>query len=205
MVHAGSWLPRIFALLSLLHNASVERLKRPDIVRIKLGEGMISSDKDLIYAPRAPALCRWHAGKCLIGSRISEWELFPLAVRLGTKKSVVLETEGLGPQPFHGHIVILVNEHTTGAAEMVTLFAKENSLATIVGTETPGRLISRTGTKVGDGYQLVFPVAAYQSWNGTRIEGSGIEPDIRVAWSFEDAQRGEDSQLDRALEVLRDK
>jgi C-terminal processing protease CtpA/Prc len=134
-----------------------------------------------------------------------KWELIPLAVRLGTKKSVVLETEGLGPQPFHGHIVILVNEHTTGAAEMVTLFAKENSLATIVGTETPGRLISRTGTKVGDGYQLVFPVAAYQSWNGTRIEGSGIEPDIRVAWSFEDAQRGEDSQLDRALEVLRDK
>ena len=134
-----------------------------------------------------------------------KWELIPLAVRLGTKKSVVLETEGLGPQPFHGHIVILVNEHTTGAAEMVTLFAKENSLATIVGTETPGRLISRTGTKVGDGYQLVFPVAAYQSWNGTRIEGSGIEPDIRVAWSFEDAQRGEDTQLDRALEVLRDK
>ena len=134
-----------------------------------------------------------------------KWELIPLALRLGTKKSVVLETEGLGPQPFHGHIVILVNEHTTGAAEMVTLFAKENSLATIVGTETPGRLISRTGTKVGDGYQLVFPVAAYQSWNGTRIEGQGIEPDIRVAWSFEDAQRGEDAQFDRALEVLRDK
>jgi carboxyl-terminal processing protease len=132
-----------------------------------------------------------------------KWELIPLAVRLGTKKSVVLETEGLGPQPFHGHIVTLVNEHTTGAAEMVTLFAKENSLATIVGTKTPGRLISRTGTKVGAGYHLVFPIAAYQSWNGTRIEGQGIEPDIRVAWSFEDAQRGEDAQLDRAFEVLR--
>jgi carboxyl-terminal processing protease len=101
--------------------------------------------------------------------------------------------------------VILVNEHTTGAAEMVTLFAKENSLATIVGTTTPGRLISRAGTKVGTGYRLVFPVAAYHSWNGTRIEGQGIEPDIRVAWSFEDAQRGKDTQLDRVLEVLRSK
>src|ERR1700751_5547406 len=132
-----------------------------------------------------------------------KWELIPLAVRLGAKKSVVLETEGLGPQPFHGHIVILVNEHTTGAAEMVTLFAKENSLATIIGTTTPGRLISRTGTKVGAGYQLVFPVAAYQSWNGTRIESLGIEQEVRVAWSFQDAERGEDTQLDRALEVLR--
>jgi C-terminal processing protease CtpA/Prc len=134
-----------------------------------------------------------------------KWEIIPLAIKFGSKKSVVLETEGLGPQPFHGHIVTLVNEHTTGAAEMVTLFAKENSLATIVGTKTPGRLISRTGTKVGAGYQLVFPVAAYQSWNGTRIEGQGIEPDIRVPWSFEDAQRGEDTQLDRALEALRRK
>lgn len=132
-----------------------------------------------------------------------KWELIPLAIKFGSKKSVVLETEGLGPQPFHGHIVILVNEHTTGAAEMATLFAKENSLATIVGTKTPGRLISRTGTKVGAGYQLIFPVAAYQSWNGTRIQGSGIEPDVRVPWSFEDARRGVDTQLERALELLR--
>jgi carboxyl-terminal processing protease len=121
-------------------------------------------------------------------------KLIPLAIRLGTKKSVVLETEGLGTQPFHGRIVILVNEHTTGAAEMVTLFARENSLATTVGTATPGRLISRTGTKVGGGYQLVFPVAAYQSWNGTRIEGQGIEPDIRAPWSF-DTRSGLDCGL----------
>jgi hypothetical protein len=32
---------------------------------------------------------------------------------------------------------------------MLTLFAKRSSLAMIVGTKTPGRLISRTGTKVG--------------------------------------------------------
>jgi C-terminal processing protease CtpA/Prc len=132
-----------------------------------------------------------------------KWELIPLAIKFGSKKSVVLETEGLGPQRFHGHIAILVNEHTTGAAEMVTLFAKENSLATIVGAKTPGRLISRTGTKVGAGYQLVFPVAAYQSWIGTRIQGRGIEPDVKVLWSFEDARRGIDTQLERALEVLR--
>jgi C-terminal processing protease CtpA/Prc len=76
-------------------------------------------------------------------------------------------------------------------------------LATIVGTKTPGRLISRTGIKVGAGYQLIFPVAAYQSWNGTRIQGRGIDPDVKVLWSFEDARRGVDTQLDRALEVLR--
>jgi C-terminal processing protease CtpA/Prc len=34
-------------------------------------------------------------------------------------KSVVLLTQGLGPQPFHGRVVILVNEWTNSAAEML--------------------------------------------------------------------------------------
>jgi hypothetical protein len=55
MVYAGSWLPRIFALLTLLHNASIEMLKRPDIVRIKLGEGI-----DLLG--QGLDLCRARAG-----------------------------------------------------------------------------------------------------------------------------------------------
>jgi C-terminal processing protease CtpA/Prc len=132
-----------------------------------------------------------------------KWEIALMAIQFGTKKSVVLETEGLGPKRFHDRVVVLVNEHTTGAAEMVAQFAKENQLAKIVGIKTPGRLISRTGAKVGSGYRLVFPVASYQSWQGHKLEGKGIEPDVAVDWSCEDAQRGIDSQLDTALEALR--
>jgi C-terminal processing protease CtpA/Prc len=62
-----------------------------------------------------------------------KWEIALLALKYGTKKAVVLETEGLGKQNFHGKIVVLVNEHSTGAAEMVTQFAQENRLATVVG------------------------------------------------------------------------
>ena len=51
----------------------------------------------------------------------SKWEVPLLAVRYARKKSVVLETEGLGPQRFHGGVAIIVNEHTTCAAEMVAL------------------------------------------------------------------------------------
>ncbi len=66
----------------------------------------------------------------------SKWEVPLLAARYARKKSVVLETEGLGPQRFHGRVAILVNEHTTCAAEMVALFAQERGLATIVGMST---------------------------------------------------------------------
>jgi C-terminal processing protease CtpA/Prc len=53
-------------------------------------------------------------------------------------KSVMLLTQGLGTQPFHDRIVVLVNEWTNSAAEMVASFAAEKRLATIVGQKTRG-------------------------------------------------------------------
>ena len=131
-----------------------------------------------------------------------KWELPLLALRFYNKKSVVLETEGLGRRPFHGRVVVLCNEHSTGAAEMLAQFAKENHVATIVGTRTPGHLISRSAFPIGHGYQLVVPVAAYKSWQGTQIEGNGIEPDVPTPWSYEAALEQRDPQLEQALQVL---
>ena len=97
--------------------------------------------------------------------------LWPLALRflpsLITKSPVVLESEGLGPKPYDGRIVLLVDRHTASAAEMVTIFAKENKLATIVGEKTAGRLLSATSVKVGNGFRLALPTGAYYTWNGS--------------------------------------
>jgi carboxyl-terminal processing protease len=132
----------------------------------------------------------------------SKWEIPLLALRFFNKKSVVLETEGLGDQPFHRRVGMLVNEHSTSAAEMLAQFAKESNLATIIGTKTPGRLTSRSAFKIGHEYRLVLPIAADQSWKGDRIEGKGVEPDVEVNWSFEDAVAGRDRQLDYALATV---
>ncbi len=83
-----------------------------------------------------------------------------------TESPVVLQTEGLGPQPYHGRIVLLVDRHTASAAEMITIFAKENKLATIVGERTAGRLLSATSVKVGHDYRLALPTGAYYTWQG---------------------------------------
>ena len=72
--------------------------------------------------------------------------------------------------------MIIVNEHTASAAEMVAAFAQENGLATIVGTETAGRLLSGTTFRVGSGYIVGLPVAAYLTWKGKLIEGKGVSP-----------------------------
>lgn len=125
-----------------------------------------------------------------------------LALKFLGKTSIFLYTEALGQRDWHGHTAILVDEHTAGAAEMVAQFAQENRLATIVGMKTAGRLVTRRASKLGFGYRLVIPIAAYVSAKGTQIEGNGITPDISIPWSFEEATTGIDRQLDGAIEAL---
>jgi tricorn protease len=121
----------------------------------------------------------------------------------GRDPSVVLVSEGLPRQKWHSRIVILTNEHTVSAGEMVCGFARENNLAKIVGTETAGRLIPGSGFKVGEGYMLIMPKAAYITWGGQRFEGHGILPDIAVPWSPEEFGAGRDNQLERAIEIVK--
>ncbi len=133
----------------------------------------------------------------------SKFEIPLLALKYGGKTSVVLQTEGLGPKSFHGKVVVLINEHSSGAAEMVAQFAKENQLALIVGVRSAGRVAARSAFKIGLGYRVTIPIAAYLTWHGFRIEGRGITPDVEVDWSFPDAVQGRDSQLDQALAITK--
>lgn len=126
-----------------------------------------------------------------------------LAVRFAGKKSVVLVTEGLGRKTFHNRVVVLINEHTTCASKMVALFAREETGATIVGSPTPGRLVTHTGAKLGHGFTLALPIAAYVSWAGTRLDGTGLAPDVPADWSYSDARGGLDTQLAAAIAVAK--
>ena len=127
-----------------------------------------------------------------------------LALRYGfIDKSIVVVTEGLGPQRFHDRIVILVNQHTASASEMVAAFAEENKLATIVGAKTAGRLLSGTTFRAGNGYILGLPVAAYLTWQGSLIEGKGVEPDAVIENTSESLAAGVDAQLEKALETVK--
>ena len=133
----------------------------------------------------------------------SKWELVPLALRFAfAEKSIVLVTEGLGPQPFHGAVAILVNEHTASASEMIAAFAAENHLATIIGTRTAGRLLSAESFKLPHGYVLSLPVGAYYTWQGRLLEGPGVTPDVEVDLSYDALTQGVDTQLNAALDFL---
>jgi carboxyl-terminal processing protease len=126
-----------------------------------------------------------------------------LALRYGfIDKSILVVTEGLGAQKFHGRVVILANEHTASAGEMLAAFAQENGLATIVGTKTAARLLSGSTFKAGSGYILGLPVAAYLTWQGKLIEGKGVTPSIPAELSPGNLLAGQDAQMQKAVEIV---
>lgn len=133
----------------------------------------------------------------------SKWQLPLLALRYAFRDhSIALVTEGIGAQPFHGRIAILVNQHSASAAEMIAAFAQENGLARIVGVNTPGRLVGSRPFKLPDGYVLILPVGAYITWGGQTLEGKGFQPDALVELSHDAVSAGHDPQLDEALQLL---
>lgn len=133
----------------------------------------------------------------------SKLGVLPLLFRFaGRGRSVAVFTEALGRQPHHGQVVLLVNEHSASAAEMVAAFASEYRLARLVGMKTAGRLVATSAFKVGFGYRLVMPVATYYTWYGTNLEGCGVRPDVEEPSSPEALWKGDDNQLARALEYV---
>lgn len=117
-------------------------------------------------------------------------------------RSMVLQTEGLGEQPFHGRIVLLVDEFSHSAAEMVAAFARENELAVLVGNPTAGEVLGGANFRVGNGFYLRMPIAGWYTWKGPCIEGSGISPHIMADIDVTALAGGADPQMNRALEVV---
>ena len=116
-------------------------------------------------------------------------------------RSVRLVTEGLGPKPFHGRIVMLVNEHTASAAEMVAGFASERRLATLVGVRTAGQVLGGANFAVGHNFTLRLPAAAWHTWDGRALEGRGVSPHVTVRLDAAAMATGTDTQFQSALQT----
>ena len=96
-------------------------------------------------------------------------------------KSLMLLTQGLGPQSFHGRVIVLVNEWTTSAGEMAAAFAAEMGLAKVIGRKTKGAVLGAMNFDVGHGYWLRLPVFGWFTAGQRCLEGDGVTPDVSLA------------------------
>lgn len=106
-------------------------------------------------------------------------------------------------------LVVLVNENSASASEILSGAIKDLKQGTIVGTTTFGKGIMQSiiGLEGGDG--LSITIAKFYTASENEIHGVGIEPDIKVELG-EDVDldmvigTNEDNQLNEAIRVLKE-
>ena len=77
-------------------------------------------------------------------------------------------------------VYILTDKKTASACEPLIYGLKKQKNITIIGERTAGAILSPAVFDVGGGYYTIIPIAEYLAADGERIEGKGVEPDIKI-------------------------
>ncbi|MEK7094650.1 MAG: S41 family peptidase [Patescibacteria group bacterium] len=101
--------------------------------------------------------------------------------------------------------VLLVNGGSASATEIVTGALQDYGLATVVGSKTYGKGSVQEYRELEDGSAIKITVAEWLTPKGRSIDDVGLEPDVVVEISDDDAKNGRDAQLERAIEIIKGK
>ncbi len=102
-------------------------------------------------------------------------------------------------------MVVLINENSASASEIVSGCLQDYETAQLVGTTSFGKGIVQYVIGLDDGSAIKLTAAKYYTPEGRNIHGTGLEPDVVVEETAADEGESEaaaDSQLDKAVEIL---
>lgn len=105
-------------------------------------------------------------------------------------------------------IIILTNENTASASEILAGALKDLGKAKTVGTTTYGKGVIQQILKLSDGSGLKVTIEEYQTPNRNKIHKIGIAPDEEVklpdsVTNVLNVTQSEDTQLQKAIEMLK--
>ncbi len=100
-------------------------------------------------------------------------------------------------------LVVLTDQGSASASEIVAGAIKDRGRGTLIGDTTFGKGTVQDWHTLQKGQGGVrLTIARWLTPNGTWVHGQGIAPDIRVPRTPEDRSAGRDPQLDRAIQHL---
>ena len=100
-------------------------------------------------------------------------------------------------------MVVLVDEGSASASEILAGALRDNRGISLVGKKTFGKGSVQELNDLPGGSKLKVTIARWLTPKGYSIAENGLEPDIKVELTEEDVTAGKDPQMDRAIEVLK--
>lgn len=99
-------------------------------------------------------------------------------------------------------MVVLVNEGSASASEIVAGALQDHERATLIGATTFGKGSVQLPHTLSDGAIMRVTIARWFTPEERTIDGAGLEPDIAIELTDEQRESGADPQLDGAVEYL---
>ena len=117
----------------------------------------------------------------------------------------VIKTYNSEKTPILGGVktVVLINEGSASASEIVAGALKDNKAATIIGEKSYGKGSVQEVKPLDFGGLLKVTIARWFTPNNRNIDKEGIEPDKKVELTDKDAEAKADPQKDAAIQFLK--
>jgi carboxyl-terminal processing protease len=119
----------------------------------------------------------------------------------GKQENVVHKSPGQGGLPAGAQVVVLIDQGSASASEILAGALQDTKKATLVGTRSVGKGSVQELVDVYGG-SLKITVARWLTPAGRSISDGGLTPDINIARTPEDYAAQKDPQKDRAVEFL---
>jgi carboxyl-terminal processing protease len=119
-----------------------------------------------------------------------------------TRKAALKPLEATGNSIWNGRVVVLMDDSTAGAAEVLAGALRDRAKATTVGETTVGMAIVQRSVPTHEGGALVMTIGRYVTPSGQVLGGKGLTPDERVV-VFPGESTERDLILERGLEIVR--
>ncbi len=101
-------------------------------------------------------------------------------------------------------MVVLVDQGSASASELIAGALQDHARATIVGMPTFGKGSVQTWRELSNGGGIRITISRWYTPDGTSVSEVGIQPDIVVPYDPEATSGDYDNQLTAALQVLQD-
>ena len=161
------------------------------IFKEKLNKLMSDGIKKLVIDVRNCEYGDYSEAMNVLKFLINDKEIVSAVNKKGEKDVICSSDIDLGVR-----VAVLVNEKTSGPAEVLASAFKDKEDSAVIGCKTKGSAVREKAVIISEDFVLVFPDAYYVTKSGNIILNSGVEPNEYIKLSAEKEKLFSDHALD---------